>query len=175
MNENQFRLLPAQLLLRELAYKVNRRGFRSRYIVIVTTLIDAQQFPASAIAALYEQRWSVETNFKHLKTTMGMEVLHCETVDGVLREFYAFCLVYNLIRTVMLEAGLAQCSHHSKVSFVDALRWLIASCYRTTRISLLIVPHRPGRVEPHAIKRRPKEYDRLMKPRKTYQKEALRA
>lgn len=168
MNKNQYRLLPASLVLRELAYKINKPGFRTKHIVLVTTLVDPKQFPATALADLYGQRWSVETNFKHLKTTMGMEILHCQSIEGVLKEFYAFCLVYNLVRTVMLEAGVSQNNHHSRISFLDAVRWLIAACYRVLCLPLIIVPQRPGRTEPRAIKRRIKPYDLLNKPRKSY-------
>lgn len=175
MNENQYRLLPAQLLLRELAYTVTTPGFRSRRVILVTTLTDNKQFPTAALADLYGQRWEVETNFKHLKTTMGMEILHCHTVEGVLKEFYAFCLVYNLVRTVMLEAGAKIKTHHRSISFLDAVRWLIAACYRVMCSPLLIVPKRPNRFEPRAKKRRPKEYDLLTKPRNIWRKQALHA
>lgn len=175
MNENQFRLISTTLMLREVSYTVQTRGFRTRQVILVTTLLDPQQFPAQALADLYGQRWSVETNFKHLKTTLGMDILHCHTVQGVLREFYAFCIVYNLVRTIMLQASAAQNSHHSKISFLDALRWLITACYRPTPLRLLIVPHRPNRIEPRAKKRRPKQYDLLTKPRKIWKLEALSA
>ena len=83
-----------------------------------------------------------------------MEVLHCQTVSGVLKEFYAFSLVYNLIRTAMLEAGIFQNNHHTRISFIDALRWLIAAFHRPITMPLLIVPLRHGRSEPRAKKRR---------------------
>ena len=176
MNENQYRLLPASLLLRELAYSVQTRGFRTRHVVLVTTLVNSQEFPAEALAELYGQRWNIETNFGHLKTTMGMDVLHCQTVDGVLKEFYTFCLVYNLIRTIMLEAGVAQNKYHSRISFIDTLRWLIVACYRhIPHLPILITPRRPGRIEPRAVKRRPKSYPLLSKPRKMYKLKTLRA
>ena len=175
MPERQFNLLPATLLLRELAYDVHKPGFRTRRVVIVTTLLDSAQYPAAAIAQLYRQRWSAEINFRHLKTTMGMEVLHCQTVDGVLKEFYVFCLVYNLVRTLMLETADTQNCHHTNVSFIDALRWLIAACYRITHQHVLILQFRPGRFEPRAVKRRPKQHRLLTKPRNIYKLEPLHA
>lgn len=175
MQERQFQLLPATLLLRELAYDIHEPGFRSRRVVIVTTLLDQAQFPAAAIAELYAQRWSAEINFRYLKTTMGMEVLHCQTVDGVLKEFYVFCLVYNLVRTVMLETAETRNCLHTEVSFIDAVRWLIAACYRVIHQPVLILQIRPGRFEPRAVKRRPKEHRLLTKPRKLYKLEKLRA
>ena len=175
MNENQFRLITPTLLLRELAYSVQTRGFRTRRVVLVTTLLDPQAFPAEALAELYGQRWSAETNFKHLKTTLGMDILHCKTIEGVLKEFYAFCLVYNLVRTAMLHAGAQLGSAHHRISFLDAVRWLIAACYRTMFVPLLIVPKRPLRQEPRLRKRRPKQYGLLMKPRYLFTSSALRA
>lgn len=168
MNSNQHRLLPASILLRELSYSVNTRGFRTRKVILVTTLIDPGEFPASVLADLYKQRWNIETNFKHLKTTMGMNILHCRTCAGVLKEFYAFCIVYNLVRTVMLDAALEQKSTPNQISFIDALRWLTRVCNSRVSHLLSIVPKRTGRFEPRAIKRRPKQYDRLNKPRKLY-------
>lgn len=175
MSENQFRLLPATLQLRELSYNVKARGFRTRRVILVTTLLDPQKFPAQALAELYGERWTIETNFRHLKTTMGMDVLHCHTVEGVLKEFYAFCLVYNLVRTVMLQAGTNQNTSHHKISFIDAVRWLIAACHRCMLLPLLVIHSRPERIEPRAIKRRPKQYDLLSKSRKIWKLETLRA
>ena len=55
---------------------------------------------------------------------MGMDVLHCKTVEGVLKELYMFALAYNLIRLVMLEASRLQKTPLDRISFIDALRWL---------------------------------------------------
>ena len=60
------------------------------------------------LAKLYLSRWQIEVNFRHLKTTMGMEVLHCQTVDGIIKELYMFAIAYNLVRLVMLEASKRQ-------------------------------------------------------------------
>jgi hypothetical protein len=168
MSVNQYRLLPATLLLRELAYEVPKRGFRTRHVVLLSTLLDPSEFPKEVLADLYRQRWSIETSFNHLKTTMGMNVLNCRTVDGVLKEFYMFCIVYNLVRTVMLKAGAKQSQLPNRISFVDALRWLLCACSRRTYQLLVTVPVRPNRSEPRAVKRRPKEYPFLTKPRSLY-------
>jgi hypothetical protein len=175
MSANQYRLLPATLLLRELAYEVLTRGFRTRQVVLLTTLQDSSEFPKQVLADLYKQRWSIETNFNHLKTTMGMDVLNCRTVEGVLKEFCMFCIVYNLVRTVMLNAATAQGHPPERISFVDALRWLLCACSRRIFQPLLVVPSRPNRSEPRAVKRRPKEYALLTKPRKLYHLRALHA
>ena len=90
----------------------------------MTTLVDAELYPLVALAELYRERWEVETNLKHLKTTMKMDVLRCETVAGVSKELLMFALVYNLVRLVMLEASRRQGVAVDRISFVDALRWL---------------------------------------------------
>lgn len=172
MNERQYRLLPATLLLRELKYDLRRPGFRTRQVVLVTTLLNSSEFPKAVLAELYRQRWSIETNFAHLKTTMRMDVLHCQTVDGVLKEFYMFCLVYNLVRTVMMNFAQEQGVPPERISFIDALRWLLVSCLRRTWQRPHVVPLRPDRWEPRAKKRRPKQYDLLTKPRQDYKTSA---
>lgn len=161
----QYATLPQTLQVRELRYWTKRRGFRTRVVTLVTTLLDAEVYPADELAALYGRRWEVETNFAHLKTTMRMDVLHCQTVDGVLKELCMFALVYNLIRLAMLAAAREQHLPHQRLSFVDALRWLASACQRQTELELLNNPHRPGRYEPRVKKRRPKQYKLLTKPR----------
>jgi IS4 transposase len=88
---------------------------------LVTTLLDPHQYPAQDLADLYGQRWQIETNLRHLKQTMKMDVLHCETVAGVLKELTVFALVYNLVRTVMHAAAVRQEVPVERISFADAL------------------------------------------------------
>ncbi len=85
MSEEQYKLLPNSLVVRELRYSIAREGFRTREVTLVTTLLDAERYPAAELAELYGSRWTVETNLRHLKQTMQMDVLHCETVSGVLK------------------------------------------------------------------------------------------
>jgi hypothetical protein len=113
--------LPATLEVRELRYRIETPGSRTRAVTLVTTLVDAEQYPAADLAALYGQRWQVETNLRHLKTTMKMDVLHCETVNGVLKELTVFALVYNLVRSVMVAAAERQGVTVDRISFADAL------------------------------------------------------
>jgi Transposase DDE domain len=113
--------LPDTLLLRELRYRVQRRGCRTKEVTLVTTLLDVAQYPAEELAELYGQRWQIETNLRHLKQTMKMDILHCETVDGVLKELTVFALVYNLVRAVMCVAAQRQGVAVERVSFADAL------------------------------------------------------
>jgi hypothetical protein len=113
--------LPATLPLRELRYRITQRGCRVREVTLVTTLLDAERYPAAELAALYGQRWRIETNLRHLKQTMGLDVLHCTTVNGVLKELTVFALVYNLVRAVMCAAADRQQVAVDRISFADAL------------------------------------------------------
>lgn len=108
LSEEEYAVLPDWLVLRELRYRVPRRLCRTREVTLVTTLLDAERYPAAALAELYGQRWQVETNLRHLKQTMRMDVLHCKTVDGVLKELTLFALAYNLVRAVLVEAASRQ-------------------------------------------------------------------
>jgi hypothetical protein len=127
MTAEAFAALPLTLAVRECRYQVARPGFRVRTVTLVTTLLDAGAYPAEELAALYFRRWTVETDLAHLKTTLGMDVLRCETEAGVLKEMFTFAIVYNLVRLVMLEASRRQGVASERISFVDALRWLSSS------------------------------------------------
>ncbi len=175
MTKEQYQNLPEDVQLRELSYNIDKPGYRVQTVTLVTTLTDPNQFPKEVLAEVYKERWQIETNFNHLKTTMNMNVVRCKTVDGVLRELYAFCIVYNLIRTVMMHAGKALRCNPERISFIDAMRWLKTSCQTPCFIQILVVPLRPNRCEPRAIKRRPKPYDLLVKPRNLYKSEFFKA
>src|SRR5690625_1797679 len=84
-------------------------------------------------------RWEIETNFRHIKQTMGMDILKCKTVDGILKELAIFILVYNLVRLVMLKASQRQKVPLDRISFVDALRWLCTVTHLLQREFVSIV------------------------------------
>jgi hypothetical protein len=121
LTEADYAQLPATLMVRELRYRITRPGCRTKSVTLVTTLWDAERYPAADLAKLYGQRWTIETNLRHLKQTMKMDVLHCETVNGVLKELTVFALVYNLVRAVMCAAAERQQVPVDRVSFADAL------------------------------------------------------
>ena len=117
----EYATLPESIVLRELRYQVLTRGCRTRQVTLVTTLLDSERYPALELAELYGQRWRIETNLRHLKQTMKMDVLHCQTVDGVLKELTVFALVYNLVRSIMHAAAVRQEVAVERISFADAL------------------------------------------------------
>lgn len=165
--------LPASLVLRELRYRIEQPGCRTREVTLVTTLLDPELYPADELASLYAQRWQVETNLRHLKETLGMDVLRTKTVRGIHKELAMFALVYNLVRLVMLHAANRQKVAVERISFIDALRWLRHARHGDRLRDLEVLPRRPGRHEPRVRKRRPKEYDLMNRPRDELRKALL--
>ena len=171
MSPEQFAALPDAILVRELRYTIDQKGFRPKQITLVTTLVDAEVYSKQTLADLFRQRWEIETNFGHLKTTMKMDVLKCKTVDGVLKELQVFALIYNLVRQVMLLAAVRQQVDVRRISFIDALRWLQTAQPDDELPKLVVNPDRPNRLEPRVRKRRPKEYPLMQQPRRQLKKD----
>jgi hypothetical protein len=177
-----WRKLPAQLTVRLVRFNLHRPGYRTIAVTLVTTLLDPQRYPARELAELYARRWQIELWFRDIKTSMGMEVLRCKTPAMVQKELEMFLIGYNFIRSLMREAATTNDVPLGRISFkgaVDALRQFslaIAQArskkkqnqLRNQLLEVLardLVPDRPGRSEPRAIKRRPKSYQRLNRPR----------
>lgn len=175
--------VPESLTIRILKVCVPIAGFRTQVLFLATDLLDPRQFPADTLAELYRRRWQIELFFRHIKSTMGMDVLRCLSPEMIRRELHMHLIAYNLIRTLMLQAAQAYTTPLSRISFkgsCDTLRqWAphlaftaaIPNLYRRLFRSLLqtmakdVVPWRPNRSEPRAVKRRPKNYQRLTRPR----------
>jgi hypothetical protein len=169
MTDAQYALAPESLTVRELA-----TGGR----ILVTTLLCPKQTPKADLKALYRERWHVELDFRHIKTTLGMERLSCKTPSMAQKEIWIYLLAYNLIRLMMAQAAtLADCLPRA-LSFKHTLQLWIAWGQQGIRSAqdgklhvLLVliaeqrVGNRPGRIEPRAIKRRPKPFPLLMEAR----------
>jgi DDE family transposase len=173
MSAEAWAALPATLRVRELRYTIARPGFRVHTVTLVTTLLDAQRYPKEKLAEAYGLRWTIETAFGHLKTTMKMDTLRCQTVRGIQKELTMFLLVYNLVRMTILEAAQRQGVPPERISFVDALRWLATARAGDELPDLVVNPLRPGRAEPRVRKRRPKEFPVMQKPRAVLRQELL--
>lgn len=165
MNQAQFDALPDQIEVRELCYRIKRKGFRTRKVILVTTFTDPNKYPKEELAELYGERWQMEVDLRSLKITLGMDVLHCKTVDGVMKELWMFVLVYNLVRLVMLKTALRQGVDVDRISFVDALRWLCNRQSADHLCMLIVNPLRSARIEPRVVKRRRKQYPLMQKSR----------
>jgi hypothetical protein len=116
----------------------------------------------------------VETYLAQLKTTMQMDVLHCKTVPGVLKELTVFAMVYNLVRRVIWHSATLQHIAVEQMSFLDALRWLSAPSPGRRLGALIVNPARPHRVEPRVKKRRPKRFPLMCKPRQELRQQLIR-
>jgi hypothetical protein len=170
------------LTVRHVQVVIDIPGFRSRSLDLVTTLMDPQAFPVSELANLYRDRWLVELNLRSLKTTLRMEVLKGQSAEMIRKELLAYQLAYNLIRLLMWQAAQVHALDARRLSFAGTQQRMLAvlpylalcrtcaECRRMVtmllaRIAADIVPDRPNRIEPRAVKRRPKNYRRLTKPR----------
>jgi hypothetical protein len=166
-------VLPETLELREVRYRIGTPGFRSRQITLVTTLLDPEVYSVADLAELYRQRWHVETSLAQMKTTMRMEVLHCKTAPGVLKEWMVFAMVYNLVRLVMRQSATLQHTTVERISCLDALRWVSAPHTGMPLVALIVNPARPLRIEPRVKKRRPKPFPFMIKPRQALRQQLV--
>ncbi len=165
MSEAEYGALPESIEVRELRYRIEVPGFRTQEVTLVTTLTDAAAYPAEALAELYGTRWRVEEHLKALKHTMKMDVLKCQTVEGVLKELTMYAVAYNLVRVAMCEASRCQGVAVERISFIDALRWLRDGEEGEAMPELVVNPARPGRSEPRVKKRRSKPYPLMRRSR----------
>jgi hypothetical protein len=172
--------LPDRLTVREVGVRVAQAGFRTRHLVVVTTLLDPA-VTAADLADLYRARWHAELDLRSLKVTLGMDVLRCKTPAMVRKEVWAHLVAYNLIRAVMARAALEFGGPPRDVSFKGALQAVrafgerllgtdgatAAELYEWLLIVIGSYPvgDRPDRVEPRKRKRRPKPYPLLTQPR----------
>ena len=176
--------LPVMMEVRILRTQVRQRGFRSREITLVTTLRDAQRYPAEELLAAYARRWRLELCLDDLKTTLGLETLKCLSPAMAEKELLMGLIAHNLLRCVMAEAAQTHTAPLERISFkgtLDALRQFNHALCQSRSVprkkelwaALLLalardlVPERPGRREPRAVRRRPK-YDLLNRPRARY-------
>jgi hypothetical protein len=182
MSADEFETIPATLQVREVRLKLQRKGFRDQFIVIVTTLLDAERYNASQLTRLYCWRWqAAEVSFRHLKTTLKMEMLTAKTPQMVRKELWTHLLAYNLLRSVIEQAApqigyvRARLSlQGTRQQFTQALALLaVAShldrqrlyAHLLTEIANDLLPLRPNRHEPRVVKRRPKPFPRMRQPR----------
>jgi hypothetical protein len=181
MSREQYAAIPAILSIREFRYRIVRPGYRTRTIVVATTLLSDEQYSVADISKLYRLRWDAEINLRSLKTMMNMDVLRCRSPEMVRKEIWAHLLAYNLIRTVIAQAAAKHGKHPRTISFTRAMRTLEAfrsplAHTSSQQLAMLCehmlqaiasheIANRPNRLEPRQRKRRPKPYDLMTKPR----------
>ncbi len=188
-----YKSLPEFLTVRECRISIEQPGFRSQTIVVVTTLLDADEYTKDDLAGIFFRRWNAELDLRCLKTVMKMEMLRCKTPELVRKEIWTHILAYNLIRTVMAQAATKHHIDPRSISFkgtiqtLEAFQHLIAfrgqddDVLRNHIYQHLLeavathrVADRPGRFEPRQIKRRHGKYDLLTKPRHEAKLELLK-
>jgi hypothetical protein len=174
--------IPMELTVRVVRFSLAVPGFRAHSVTLVTTLLDPVAYPAEELARLYARRWQIELWFRDLKTSMGLEALRCKSPGMAHKELEMFFIAYNLIRGLLAQASALYEVPMERLSFkgtVDALRQFslaIARARSRKKQKQLLadllqiiardqLPARPGRREPRAIKRRPKPYQLLNRPR----------
>ena len=184
IDRETYNSLPEFLTVRELRVRVEQPGFRTKTIIVVTTLLDSEEFAKSDLADLYRARWNNELDLRSIKITLQMDILRCKTPELVRKEIWTHILAYNLIRTIMAQAATKHGIEPRSISFkgtlqtLEAFQPLIAfqgqrgSSFRMNLYQHLLdaiavhrVADRPDRFEPRKRKRRPKKYDKLIKSR----------
>lgn len=181
----EWALLPAQITVRIIRFTTTIRGFRGRRVTLVTTLLDPKPYPAEQLIGLYARRWRLELCFRDIKSTLGMEQLRCKTPEMAEKELLAYLIAHNLIRCVIAEAVARFPADLERISFkgaVDALRQYSTAIAQARNqkmrrqlwedllLNLIrdLVPLRPNRKEPRAVKHRPKAYPLLNQPRRRF-------
>jgi Transposase DDE domain len=185
MTRKTYASLPAELTLREVRVRVTQKGFRTKELIVVTTLLDPVEYPAEEIAELYRRRWQAELNLRSLKTVLQMDHLRCKTPHRVRNEFFMHLVAYNLIRRLMAVSAQEKETQPWQVSFKGALQTVnaflpilgsnVSPEEWCTALASAIATHavgdRPDRYEPRVKKRRAKEYDLMNKTRDEYKRQ----
>lgn len=181
-----WRALPKEITVRIVRGRCHVKGFRVRRVTLVTTLLDAERYPAREILQAYLRRWRLEMCLDDLKTTLEMEMLRSRSPEMLQKEVYTHLIAHNLIRCTMAQAAAEHAVPLARISFkgtVDALRQFTQamSQARTKKkrselwakllktLAADLVPDRPERREPRAVKRVKNKYPRLSRPRHLFQ------
>jgi hypothetical protein len=181
----QWRELPPTLCVRQVAVSVRRPGYRTRSLILMTTVLDPQAYPPHALAELYLRRWQVELFLRDIKCTLAMDVLRCHTPALIHKELRMHQIAYNMVRVLILQAAGQAAINPRQISFAGTLatlrQWapVLASASSPEQHALLLhecllrlaadrLPCRPGRREPRAVKRRPKNYQFLTQARSSF-------
>ena len=183
MDKPTYHATPKTLSVREVRFRVDRPGYRTREIVVATTLSDATTYTRGDVAELYHHRWRVELSIRDIKQTLGMDVLRGKTPEMLRREIWGHLLVYNLVRQVIAQAACVTTRSPRQISvagakqLLDAFRAALAvgaGASWDRQVAALLrgiggrrVGNRPDRCEPREVKRRPKVYARMTRPRAT--------
>jgi hypothetical protein len=189
MSQEAYQQLPATLTVRLVRFAIPHKGFRTKHVTVVTTLLDPVVYRKEDLARLYGLRWQVELDLRHLKASMDMDMLRTKTPAMVRKELAIYFLAYNLIRTVMAQAAQRHSGDPLRLSFKGTLQHLntfipllaVAArrqreAYYQTLLQLVAqerLPDRPHRIEPRLVKRRPKYTRWLQQPRAVWKQKLV--
>jgi hypothetical protein len=193
VDRKAYNALPGSITVREVRFRVEQPGFRTRSVVVVTTILDPGQASAEELASLYRARWNNELDLRSIKVTLQMDVLRCKTPELVRKEIWAHVLAYNLIRTVMAQAAAGEDVPPRSISFKAALQVLeafrpliavrahrgegdLAALYERLLRAIAVhrVADRPDRFEPRMVRKGPRGYEELKRPRKEIKLQMLK-
>lgn len=185
--------LPERITIRETRVRIQQPGFRCRSMIVVSTLLDAEEVTAGDLAGLYRARWNAELDLRSLKQTMQMDILRCKTPELVRKEIWTHILAYNLVRTIIAQAAIKHAIEPRTISFKGAIQTLEAfqplfavqgdrdRAHRRNLYQQFLeavathrVADRPDRFEPRLRKRRPKKYDSMLQPRHVIKRKMLK-
>ncbi len=189
MDEATWSLIPECLELREIRFNIVIPGRRTKTIDVITTLTDEAEYTREEIAELYGFRWESELDIRSIKESLNLGHVRCKSPEMVRRELWTTLLGYNLIRTTATGAAVLHHKRPRQISFTSTCQYILASWMLTSsrimtveqmfrhyvvlynQIAECEVANRPGRLEPRVVKRRPKPYKLMQKPRNELQRE----
>jgi hypothetical protein len=159
----RWKRLPDQLHLRQITFSCQpqsrpARQSRCRRITVITTLLEAKTHGKDLISQWYRRRWEIETDFRHLKQTLGLEILRTKSAKSVERELLLRAIAYNLVRIVMLQSACEKKTTCDRISFADTCRWLLLASSEVPLTKLLTNPRRTRPTRPRKVKYRGKNY-----------------
>jgi hypothetical protein len=191
MDEKTYQSIPEEITLREIKFSITVPGFRTKSMIVITTLTDPAEFSKEAIAEIYGYRWNAELDIRSIKSNLNLEHVRCQSPEMVRRELWTTILGYNLIRSTAAAAALLHDVRPREISFTSTVQFVLQEWKQLSRgdlsaeilaafvermlkgIANCRVANRPGRIEPRVVKRRPKPYKSMMKPRHVLRKELL--
>jgi len=191
MDKETYQSIPEQMTLREIKLTITEPGFRTKSFIVITTLTDPAEFSQQEIAEIYGYRWNVELDIRSIKSNLNLEHVRCKSPEMVRRELWTTILGYNLIRSTAAAAAMLHGVRPREVSFTSTVQFVLQEWKQLARgelsaemltdfavtmlkgIANCKVSNRPGRIEPRVVKRRPKPYKWMIKPRNMLQRELL--
>ena len=187
LSKEQWQALPATMTLRYIKMGYENRSGEKQMLVVVTDLLDPLAYPGEELIDLYAERWEIEVKLRDVKTTLGLEFFRVQSPEMAHKTLRMMLIADNLIRVVMQQAAGRGERRVREMSFKATVDIILSSRsdfmafggqtrnlrnYRERFLEICATKTldiRPFRSEPRAVKRRPKSYQLLTKPRPIFQ------